>query len=377
MLKILFISSDPYPYGMAGSKRIRLFAEYLVRLHIVKAIVVGKNNGKNGNAGIFNKVPYAFIKFNFLQLCFSYYKVFELLKKEFDPSKKNVIFLYNGIGLKNYIFSIIGKYQHFKIITDIVEDYSVAKENLSWKLKLLLKLNNYFDPYVSKFADGIIVISTTLLKKYIDYKTPQNKLIIIPVSAENLFLNLHKEKPDSQPLIFAYSGTYGQRDGVELIIEAFKLLLKSNSKVCLHLAGKINEKIKKLISNVSQINYLGLIPDDEYYQFLQNADVLLMTRINSPYANAGFPFKLGEYLATGNPVIATDVSDLKNYLEDKKDVIFANPSDINSLLETMEFAISNKLVINEIGKNGYKRCLLYFNPLINGSKLEEFLLSIT
>ena len=53
----------------------------------------------------------------------------------------------------------------------------------------------------------------------------------------------------------------------------------------------------------SKIIYFGLIPDDDYYQFLKDADVLLMTRIDSPYANSGFPFKLGEYLATGNAVI--------------------------------------------------------------------------
>jgi glycosyltransferase involved in cell wall biosynthesis len=360
---------------MAGSKRIRLFAEYLACSHVVKAIVVGKNNGKNDNAGIFNKVPYEFVKFNFLQLCLSYYRVYKLLKKEFDPSKKNIIFLYNGIGLNNYIFLFIGKRLQFKIITDIVEDYSLNKENQSLERELLLKINNYFDHYISRFTDGIIVISTTLLKKYIDKGISQNKLLIIPVSAENLFLNLHKDKNSSQPLTFAYSGTYGKRDGVELLIKAFKLLLETNHNVCLQLAGKINEKIKNIISGVPQINYLGLLPDDEYYQFLQNADVLLMTRINSPYANAGFPFKLGEYLATGNTVITTDVSDLMYYLENKQDVIFAKPSDINSLHETMEYTISNRTEINEIGRNGYEKCFIHFNPLVNGSKLENFILS--
>ena len=43
----------------------------------------------------------------------------------------------------------------------------------------------------------------------------------------------------------------------------------------------------------------GFLLEDEYYKILPHSDVLLMTRINSKYANAGFPFKLGEYLASG------------------------------------------------------------------------------
>jgi len=82
------------------------FAEYLVRSHIVKTIVVGKNNGKNNNRGVFNNVPYEFIKFNFLQLCFSYHRVHKLLIKEFDPSRKNVNILVQWHRIKQLYFFI-------------------------------------------------------------------------------------------------------------------------------------------------------------------------------------------------------------------------------------------------------------------------------
>ena len=46
-MNILFISSQPFPYGMAGSKRIRLFAEFLAKNNIVKVLIIGKNNDRN------------------------------------------------------------------------------------------------------------------------------------------------------------------------------------------------------------------------------------------------------------------------------------------------------------------------------------------
>lgn len=42
-----------------------------------------------------------------------------------------------------------------------------------------------------------------------------------------------------------------------------------------------------------------------------------MCRNLSEYANASFPFNLGEYLAIGNPVIATKVSDIEMCLTDE------------------------------------------------------------
>jgi glycosyltransferase involved in cell wall biosynthesis len=56
-----------------------------------------------------------------------------------------------------------------------------------------------------------------------------------------------------------------------------------------------------------------------------------MTRVGSGYANAGFPFKLGEFLATGNPVITTNVSDVSVYLENYKDCIIVTPEKINEV----------------------------------------------
>lgn len=54
--------------------------------------------------------------------------------------------------------------------------------------------------------------------------------------------------------------------------------------------------------------HLGFLVDSAYSDTLSSAGILCMPRINNGYAYAvGFPFKLGEYLATGKPVIATAV----------------------------------------------------------------------
>ena len=98
-----------------------------------------------------------------------------------------------------------------------------------------------------------------------------------------------------------------------------------------------------------------------------------MTRIDTPFSNAGFPFKLGEYLATGNSVIATDVSDIGFYLEDKKDFVMAEPSNVASLVNALEYLINHPEKRSTIGIHGYHKCKKYFNPKINSQVLLDFL----
>ncbi|MBX3008347.1 MAG: glycosyltransferase [Melioribacteraceae bacterium] len=373
-MNILFISSQPYPYGMAASKRIRLFAEYLAVNNNVNVIIAGKNNDRNKENGIKNRVKWEFIKFNRLQIIFGWLKKKKILKGNFNRNSQNILILYDGIGLTNVLFAIIGRNLGYSIFVDIVENYLVHEENTSIRLSFLHKINVIFDKNIKYFVTGLIVISKRIYEKYTNLGLKESQLELIPISAENLLFEFNKNN-NSEKIKFVYSGTYGIKDGVNILVEAFNKVSKIYFNTELILAGQINFSTKNIIQGNPKIKYIGMVPDEHYYQFLKNADVLLMTRINSTYANAGFPFKLGEYLGTGNPVIATDVSDVKFYLENLRDVILANPSDELSLINSMRFVIENKEEAARIGENGYKKCMTYFHPATNGEKIELFLKS--
>jgi len=375
-MNIVFVSNQPFPFGMAGSKRIRLFAEHLAKNNSVKVIVAGKNNGSNAVKGVFKKVDFSFSKFNRIQTFLSFFRVKNILKQNIKTGEQNIIFLYDGIGLTNFLFAAIGKRMGYKIVTDVVEDYSLHSEDLSFLLSCLYKINTFFEKRISKFADGVVVISNRLQKKILNLNVKKANLCLITISAENCNSDFIKDTSDPSMFTFIYSGSYGNKDGLEFLIQAFKLFSQKKENVQLLLAGKINSKTAALINDQRNIKYVGLIPDDNYYRFLETADVLLMTRIDTGYAHSGFPFKLGEYLATGKPVIATKVSDVEVYLKDKEDILLAEPSNKASLESMFDFAYNNRDTILEIGKRGKAKCEVFFNPLVNGNKLEIFLSEI-
>lgn len=365
---------------MAGTTRIKLFAEYLAsKGHMVTVIVTSKSDLYIPSSGNENLVDYFYLgpkSFSFINyiihLLSLLSKVRYTLRNLHKNNYFNSILLYDGINVDNFLFAFLGKKLDYIIVPDIVEDYSLSEEKMSLLYKAKMSINLKFDCKIHYFVHGAIVISSFLEKKY---SRKLSAIKLIPISASNLNSGLKVVQSYKTDITFLYSGTYGKKDGVEDLILAFNFLKNKYPNIKLVLAGSMKPHIKKMIDEIDNQSIIqqGFIPSGSYFDFLNSIDILCMTRIASEYANAGFPFKLGEYLATGKPVIATDVSDISLYLEDKKDAIIARPSDNESLKNAMEYAILNQDKWEIIGSNGKAKAELYFNPENNGNKLIDFL----
>lgn len=375
-MNILFISHATFPQGMASTKRIRLFAEYFVDMGCnVNVFILGKNNGNNKNSGSFNEINYKLLKLNIIHYLLGIRKIYKILNDHFFRDNKNIIYLYDSIGIYKILIALIAKYIGYKIITDIIEDHSLYEKNLSVRLIIRYRIDSMIDKYILNYIDGIITVSKYLQEKYIKLGYCNN-VQLIPISASNLFYKA-KKKCKTNNFRFTSTGSFDDKDGIKYLIKSFIKLSDKYSNIELVLTGIAHPSRKKKylyqLHSKYNINHVGFIPDNDYYDFLNGSDVLLMTRIDSKYANAGFPFKLGEYLATGKPVIATNSSDVNLYLSDKNDIILSSPSDSESLFKAMEYALLNPKRCFEIGQNGRKAAFKYFNPKINSKLLQIFL----
>jgi glycosyltransferase involved in cell wall biosynthesis len=117
-------------------------------------------------------------------------------------------------------------------------------------------------------------------------------------------------------------------------------------------------------------------PRDSIPSILKNASLLVLPRPASKQAQGGFPTKLGEYLATGNPVCSTTVGEISDYLVDGESVYFAEPGSVESFAGAMERALSDPIKAREVGLNGRKVAEKYFNKDIQAKILYDFLMKI-
>lgn len=231
-------------------------------------------------------------------------------------------------------------------------------------------------PHVNCFA--------VMTKKLVDYYTrfAQNdaRFIHLPMTVDFFrFDNLSQSNKWNKPYI-AFAGTYSNsKDGVDILIRSFGLISNDFPDHKLLLAGFYDHDVvnqRKLILDLgleSRIEYLGVLSKEEVPIFLKNADLLVLCRPNSFQADGGFPTKLGEYLATGNPVCATTIGEIPNYLKDEESVFFAEPGSANSFADAMKKALSDLDKAKLIGEQGRIVAQKEFNKDIQAQKLFNFL----
>lgn len=125
-----------------------------------------------------------------------------------------------------------------------------------------------------------------------------------------------------------------------------------------------------------KVIFVGKLKKEEVPQFLVNADLLLLDRPATKRSEGGFPTKLGEYLATGNPVVVTSVGEIPNYLEDGKSAFLAVPDSIESFKSKILEALSDENKAKQIGLNGKKIAETFFDYNVQAKIMNEFLRKI-
>jgi len=190
-------------------------------------------------------------------------------------------------------------------------------------------------------------------------------------------LSIHTD--DNHQFVFFFGGSFSEKDGIDIMIRAFELVASINPQLKLVLTGEAADRhlgtLLKLIETSSakgRVQYMGFLSRDRYLAQLARADVLLMLRVNSPFANAGFPFKLTEYLASGRPVIASKVGDVEKYLTHKKNAILVEPGNLDQISSAMLYCLTHKSEIKDIGNNGRLAAEKWFGANQHSMQLLDF-----
>ena len=123
----------------------------------------------------------------------------------------------------------------------------------------------------------------------------------------------------------------------------------------------------------AQIRYLGYLSDDEYFRVISDCDIPCVVRMPTEFADRGFPFKLGEYLATGRPVVASRVSDVGFYLEDRVNAMLVEPGSVPGIVAAINYLLADEGRALTLGRAGRTVAVGNFSAQNNGRRLLELI----
>jgi glycosyltransferase involved in cell wall biosynthesis len=244
------------------------------------------------------------------------------------------------------VWAYLKRKQGFNIYADINELRKTMLGNRCYARNPLKKTYQFFSfkiegaqyrlaEKMSRFYDGLVVISTNLEKYFAGYN---RNLLRIPILS-----NCPEEKAPLPPAYAGLSfeiGFTGQlatrKEGFENFYQALSMVSKSYPQIKLNLYGPIYEPVEReLLLDLlparyglsGKISYHGNIDQRLVENVLKSQHLLVLPRPLNPQTHFGFSTKLSEYLASGTPVLITDVSDNALYIQDGVSGLVVPPGD--------------------------------------------------
>jgi glycosyltransferase involved in cell wall biosynthesis len=127
-----------------------------------------------------------------------------------------------------------------------------------------------------------------------------------------------------------YTGRVNSAKGVPTILEAAELLAESSVRFLL--VGKVYDDMGERAALVPSVTAVGFVPPADVSTWIAATDILVMsTSAEISYADFTSPLKLFEYMASGRPMLSSDLPVLREVLTDGTNALLFHPDCAESL----------------------------------------------
>ena len=195
-------------------------------------------------------------------------------------------------------------------------------------------------------ADMIITVSEVNASCLVERGVERSRIRIIANGVDEELFRFNAPRPltpeavtNDQPLSLLYAGTMSAWQGVPVAIEALRLL-RRDFPACLKLVGTVRphqrRELEKLVYNLGlsdAVEILDPVPKDELAKLHRQADVILapLTRNDRNLVQGCCPLKVIEGMASGTPVIASDLPVVRELMQPDVEGIFVRAGSAKAI----------------------------------------------
>ena len=390
MAIIIFGDSFSFPEGNAATNRVHTYTKGFNENGIAVHVICFANEYLQTDDGITNGIYFYHpfgqkkrSKYFIIRRWHKFSKYFKAISLIRKINKNDKIIAFNCwtqlIQTQLFLF-ILSKYFKTNLILERSE-HPLRNYQSSFFRRIQGEINAYMETVL---CDGIYCISQYLIDFYKKRNIGKKKLFLVPgtVDIERFRISINSPLP-FQCILYCGSLTI-QKDGVGILIESFNRITEKYPEINLVLIGKgdsVKEEIiiKDLVAKLNvekRVFFLGQLSRDKIPAYLNNAKILALARPKSMVADAGFPSKLTEYLATGVPVVVTEVGDIPVYLKDNENAFLSKPDSVDAFAEKLDFALSNYEFAKEVALKGKELTNTIFNYNFQARRMIDFIYTL-
>lgn len=276
------------------------------------------------------------------------------------------VFLYNMSAVDGWPVLLVTRMLRIPVVLDLTDEWhdpSIPIRHLGFARYCYQLLSRAFEGVMFRGADRILVVTRHFERRL---QRHARKVRRLPMLFDpGRFERGPIERPAGArgPSIL-YAGSISTIEGVHILIEALARLQDgAGGRATLRIIGAPAhgdsiETYRDLATRLrvsDRIAFQPALDRDRYAATLRGADLLVIPRTTGYASQAGFPYKLGEYLATGTPVVVTRFGDVEEYFVDRRDCFMCAPDDPADLALMIGYALEHQEDARAIGRRGQSR----------------------
>ncbi len=212
--------------------------------------------------------------------------------------------------------------------------------------------------FVLKKADYVLVVNQTLNDKVLELGINPDKVYITPNAVDvEKFNPKKKELPSDVNIIhdkpvILFVGNLVFQKGVKFLLEA-KKLMKSDVKLVVVGDGPLRHELEMKVQddNIQDVFFAGARRDVD--QIMPSADIFVL-----PSISEGFPITILEAMASGLPVVATNVGGISEVMNEQVGIM-VNPSSPTELASAMDKILENETLRDDMSVAAREQALEY------------------
>lgn len=342
-MHISLVTHAPFPNGNVSTMRYSSYLKTLVKngidCHVIIYCPTRMAAGIKEKSGVYKGIGFQYAteitwkRYNPLvkvkYLLVGLWNTTKFLK---DYNTDTVVLYGDNPFVVNLFFWIYTRITHIRYIGD--------RSELPTETERGSRIRMWLYGLKQRMFDGMIIMTKELMKFYSQYSERDDFLFYLPMTIDPQRFDGLKKEEQEKPYIAVVFGTHN-RDGLLESLKAFDMYCQKGGLYCLRLIGDYDNMPNKaeLDAFISQSVYrnriciLGKQPNDVVPQILYNASILLTTP--NFYVSGGFPTKLGEYMLSRVPIVATEAGELLDYITADTDMIMKKPKDIDGISEAL------------------------------------------
>lgn len=191
-----------------------------------------------------------------------------------------------------------------------------------------------------------VTVADPIRESMIQCGMPPAKVIKLHNGFNQVFLERHPEAAkvwrekllvEQRQHLIVYAGALRNFKGIDLLIEVAKTI----PQVQFAFAGG-NESEVQHYQQLAQeqqtpnVNFLGHLPQNQLASLLQAADILAHPHCSGQAANTTSPLKLFDYLASGTPIVATEIPPLMEFKSSSAIAGWCEPDNPTQLAQCLQ-----------------------------------------